>query len=44
MDGGDFIKPLPFIGTKVKALRASVGFQIAATANRYLEADRKSVV
>ena len=34
MDGGDFIKPLPFIGTKVKALRASVGFQIAVSGSR----------
>ena len=34
MDGGNFIKPLPFIGTKVKALRASVGFQIAVSGSR----------
>ena len=34
VDGGDFIKPLPFIGTKVKALRASVGFQIAVSGSR----------
>ena len=29
VDGGDFIKPLPLIGTKVKAFRAVIGFQIA---------------
>ena len=34
VDGGDFIKPLPFIGTKVKAFRAVIGFQIAVGDSR----------
>ena len=34
VDGGDFIKPLPFIGTKVKAFRAVIGFQIAVGGSR----------
>ena len=34
MDGGDFIKPLPLIGTKVEAFWAVIGFQIAVGGSR----------